>query len=114
VLPFPRRWRFAHGGASRLALAVARNLSSFCGISLFLAARPALAAADPCDFVSAGAPTASSEQVRRCYESVPFSRESLNNIVSVVEQHRAFSDLGGIYEARVHWKERLAAVGRRS
>ena len=83
-------------------------------LSLF-SARPALAAAgDPCDFVSSSAATFSHQQVKRCYESVPFDASSLSNIVSVVEQHRAFSDLGGIYDARAHWRERLAALSRRS
>jgi hypothetical protein len=79
-----------------------------------LATPSAFAASDPCDFVSSGSATFSYQQVKRCYESVPFSAESLQNILSVVEQHRAFSDLGDIYDARSHWRESLAALARRS
>jgi hypothetical protein len=81
---------------------------------LLFSARTATAASDPCDFASSVASTFSYQQVKRCYESVPFDRGSLHNIVSVVKQHRAFSDLGELYEARSPWKEGLAALERRA
>jgi hypothetical protein len=65
---------------------------------------------DPCDFVSSGATSFSHEQVLHCYRSVPFEPADLINIIDVIEQHRSFSDLAEIYEARVHWREALAAL----
>jgi hypothetical protein len=65
---------------------------------------------DPCDFVSSGATAFSHEQVTRCYRQVPFDPAALANIVQVVEQHRSFSDLAEIYDARVHWRQALAAL----
>jgi hypothetical protein len=41
---------------------------------------------------------------------VPFDPAALANIVQVVEQHRSFSDLSEIYDARVHWRQALAAL----
>lgn len=67
-------------------------------------------ALDPCDFVSSGATSFSYEQVKSCYESVPFDAGDLANIVEVIEQHRSFSDLAEAYDARVHWREALAAI----
>jgi hypothetical protein len=68
------------------------------------------AEADACDFASSGATSFSFEQVRRCYESVPFEPADLGNILAVIEQHRSFSDLAEAYEARVHWRDALAAL----
>jgi hypothetical protein len=65
---------------------------------------------DPCDFVSSGATAFSHEQVTRCYRQVPFDPTALANIVQVVEQHRSFSDLAEIYDARVHWRRALTAL----
>lgn len=65
---------------------------------------------DPCDFVSSGATSFSYEQVRSCYESVPFDADDLANIIDVIEQHRSFSDLAEAYDARVHWRDALAAL----
>ena len=57
--------------------------SSLCAI---LPAREA-GAADPCDFVT-GSPVAFTQaQVMRCYQSVPFRRDDLQNITAVIEQH---------------------------
>jgi len=70
-------------------------------------------AVDPCDFVSSGATSFSFEQVKSCYESVPFDAGDLANIVEVIEQHRSFSDLAEAYDARVHWRDALAALAER-
>src|SRR5215471_994244 len=67
-------------------------------------------ASDPCDFASSDAPAFTYEQVKTCYETVPFRPADLANIVSVVGQHRSFSDLAEIYEKRVHWRSALAAL----
>ena len=65
---------------------------------------------DPCDFASSGATSFSYQQVRSCYESVPFDAADRDNIVDVIEQHRSFSDLAEAYDARVHWRDALAAI----
>lgn len=67
---------------------------------------------DPCDFVSGGKSAFSYAQVMGCYRKLPFSKDALHSIVRVIEQHRGFSDLGEIYDARVHWREGLAALLR--
>jgi hypothetical protein len=78
----------------------------------FLALAPIAQATvgDPCDFVSSGATSFSPEQVLSCYRSVPFEPADLLNIIDVIEQHRSFSDLAEIYDARVHWRQALAAL----
>lgn len=80
-------------------------VSVFCLASLARAAE-----GDACDFVSSGATSFSFEQVKRCYESVPFEPADLVNILGVIEQHRSLSDLAEAYEARVHWRDALAAL----
>lgn len=65
---------------------------------------------DPCAFAASGAVAFSYEQVLACYRQVPFDPADLSNIVQVVAQHRSFSDLGEIYDERVHWKQALAAL----
>jgi hypothetical protein len=65
---------------------------------------------DPCDFTAATVPAFSHEQVLACYRRVPFEPADLANIVQVVAQHRSFSDLGDIYDERVHWRQALAAL----
>ncbi len=77
--------RFAHAGLVGLAMA-----SGVCVAH----------AADPCDFVSSGASSFSYRQVRQCYESVPFRAADLDNILSVVAQHRSFSDLLELHTLR--------------
>jgi hypothetical protein len=79
---------------------------------LFLAAASEAPAdePDPCAFAASGALTFSYEQVLECYQRVPFAPADLANIVQVVAQHRSFSDLGEIYDERVHWKQALAAL----
>lgn len=68
---------------------------------------------DPCDFVSSGATSFTYEQVASCYASVPFDAADLANIIEVIEQHRSFSDLAEAYDARVHWRDALAAIAAR-
>lgn len=71
-------------------------------------------AADPCDFASSPEPAFSHARVRECYEQVPFSPEALRGIVQVVRQHRSFSDLAEIYDARVQWRSALDAIEARA
>jgi len=70
-------------------------------------------AADPCDFASGGESAFPYARVRACYEQVPFSADDLRNTVDVIRQHRSFSDLSEIYDARVHWQRELRAVEAR-
>ena len=79
-------------------------------ISSSFAASAAAKTSDPCDFESSGNSAFPYAQVMSCYRQVPFSAAALHNIVQVVEQHRSFSDLGEIYDARIHWKRALAAL----
>jgi hypothetical protein len=86
----------------------------FCGalfVSSTIATSVEAKPADPCDFASSGKATFPYDQVMSCYRSVPFSVASLHNIVDVVAQHRAFSDLGEIYDSRIHWKRALGLLG---
>ncbi len=71
---------------------------------------PLRAAADPCDFTSGGAITFTQEQVFACFESVPFRHDDLENILDVVAQHRSFSDLAELYDARTGWVDRFNAL----
>jgi hypothetical protein len=88
-----------------------RQISVWGGLVLFGAASPAQAnEPDPCAFAASTAPAFSHDQVMACYQRVPFDPADLANIVQVVAQHRSFSDLGEIYEERVHWKQALAAL----
>jgi hypothetical protein len=93
------------GRASARTVSMGSALSVLCLASLARAAE-----GDPCDFVSSGATSFSFEQVKRCYESVPFEPADLTNILGVIEQHRSFSDLAEAYDARVHWRAALAAL----
>lgn len=74
-----------------------------------LSASPAGAAA-PCDFTSEGRTTFSSEEVLECYDSVPFSIGTLENITTVLTQFRSLSDLAEIYQERMGWREHLLDV----
>jgi hypothetical protein len=67
---------------------------------------------DPCDFASSTDAAFAYERVMQCYRSVPFERADLVNILGVIGQHRSFSDLAELYDARVHWREALAALDR--
>src|SRR5690349_22042784 len=88
-----------------------RQIGVWGGLVLFGAASSAQAnEPDPCDFAASAVPAFSREQVLACYRRVPFDPADLANIVQVVGQHRSFSDLGEIYEERVHWREALAAL----
>jgi hypothetical protein len=88
-----------------------RQISVWGGLVLVGAASPAQAnEPDPCAFAASAVPVFSREQVVACYQRVPFEPADLANIVQVVAQHRSFSDLGEIYEERVHWKQALAAL----
>jgi hypothetical protein len=67
---------------------------------------------DPCDFASSTDAAFAYERVMECYRSVPFQPADLDNILGVIGQHRSFSDLAELYDARVHWREALAALDR--
>lgn len=101
-----------------MALAKLPHMKNLAGLSwsmlafTFLLGEAQAQSTDPCDFVSGGKSAFSYAQVMECYRRLPFAKEALDNIVRVVEQHRSFSDLGEIYEARAHWKEGLAALLR--
>jgi hypothetical protein len=71
-------------------------------------------AADPCDFASSGESVFSHARVRECYAQVPFSPDALRGIVQVVRQHRSFSDLAEIYDARVQWRSALDELEARA
>lgn len=87
-----------------------RHISVWGGLVLFGAGSAQASEPDPCDFAASTVPAFSREQVMACYQSVPFDAADLANIVQVVAQHRSFSDLGEIYDERVHWKQALAAL----
>ncbi len=65
---------------------------------------------DPCDFASSGAVIFPREQILACFESVPFNRGDLENILAVINQARSFSDLAEWYDARTGWVDNLAAL----
>ena len=67
------------------------------------------AEADPCNF-NDGAVAYSWEQVMECYTSVPFNPDDLDNIVGVLMDQRAYSDLDELYDERYQWRSNLAAV----
>src|SRR5262245_16794675 len=64
---------------------------------------------DPCNFAT-GSAVFRYEQVLSCYHRVPFDATARDDILAVIAQHRSFSDLGELYDARVHWKDALARI----
>lgn len=79
-------------------------------ISIILPFRAA--AQDPCDFASSGSDVFPREQILACFESVPFDRGDLDNILAVISQARSFSDLAEWYDARNNWVEHLAVLAQ--
>ncbi len=69
----------------------------------------ARADSDPCNF-NDGAVAYSWEQVMECYTSVPFNPDDLDNIVGVLMDQRAYSDLDELFDERYHWRENLQNV----
>jgi hypothetical protein len=63
----------------------------------------ARADSDPCNF-NDGAVAYSWEQVMECYTSVPFNPDDLDNIVGVLMDQRAYSDLDELFDERYHWR----------
>src|SRR5512133_3138011 len=84
--------------------------AAFMCSSALVPANALASAGDPCDFATGGQSTFPYQQVMACYRSVPFSSADLHNIVEVVKQHRSFSDLSEIYDARIQWKRALAEI----
>lgn len=82
---------------------------------VLLSARIA-SAYDPCDFSADVAMTI--EQVRDCYESVPFCPDPTNAAMCDRDAQVAYfreaieqgSDLADYFDARVHWRSRLDAI----
>lgn len=69
-----------------------------------------VAAQDPCDFTSGGAVTFPREQILACFETVPFDRGDLENVLEVITQAREFSDLAEWYDERTGWRGNLDAL----
>lgn len=87
-----------------------RQIGVWGGLVFLCAASAQADEPDPCDFRASPVPAFSHEQVTACYRRVPFEPADLANIVQLVAQHRSFSDLGEIYDERVHWRQALAAL----
>ena len=68
-----------------------------------------VSAQDPCNF-NTGDETFSYDQVKACYESVPFRQQDLANIVEASERIIETADLRETYDALVGWRDNLDDV----
>ena len=82
----------------------------FCLLLTMVAVPLCAAATDPCDFATSAAVTFPYDQVVSCYESVPFNHDDLENVLAVIAQHRSFSDLGELYDAKTSWIANLSLL----
>ena len=83
-----------------------KNIVLLVSLCLVLFGRPAQA--DSCNFTTGDA--FSWQQVMDCYRSVPFNHDDLENIIGVLRDQRAYSDLDELYDERYQWRANLEAL----